>query len=53
MFKAKYVHTINDGDYYWRSIPADNLREADRMARRWCKKGWFLISVVQEMFNNN
>ena len=52
MFKAKYMHLIDDDSFYWRSIPAYDLREADRIARRWCKKGWCLLSVVQEMFND-
>ena len=52
MFKAKYGSLTHDGDFYWRTIICDDLREADRIANRWIKKGWYLLSVVQEMFND-
>ena len=53
MWRAKYIWR---GDplaapkgclEYWRTVYGDDNSEADRLARRYCNKGYMLASVVK------
>lgn len=49
-FKAAYskINKHEDKDYYYRSIDEDNLQEADKIAKRYEKKGYRLISLKED-----
>ena len=47
-FKAKYIQRNNDNPLvYWRTIRADSVNEASRIAERFTRKYYLLISVKE------
>jgi hypothetical protein len=47
MFRARYINLCTK-KVYWRTIWADSLNEADRLARRYCRKGFMLAFIEKE-----
>jgi hypothetical protein len=44
-FKARYIHRRQQAPEYWRTIQADNLNDAARIAERYAKKGYIMVGV--------
>ena len=47
-FKAMYMHRRATAPNYYRTIFADTLAEAQRIAERWAKKGFICVSVTSQ-----
>lgn len=49
-FKAKYSSYMLTqlGSFYWRTIHANDLTEANKIAKRYTKKGYNLVLLIEE-----
>ena len=46
-FKAHYIHmTIKGAPDYWRTVYADDINEATRIAKQYARKGYRLHTVT-------
>lgn len=46
-FVARYVHRYGFEKEYWRTLYADGVNEAMRIAEKWTRKDFMLHSVVE------
>lgn len=45
-FKARYIHRRQLSPEYWRTIAADNLTEAQKLAERMTNKGYIMVGMT-------
>lgn len=51
-FIAEYNNiklTAGNRPAYWKTVDADTLNEADRLARKMSRKGYRMVSLVQQL----
>lgn len=47
IYRARYINS-RLGHEYWRSLHAEDLREADFLARRMTRKGYRMMYLISE-----
>ena len=48
-FECKFVTRRGEKPIYWRTVCADGVAEASKIAERWCKKGYFVALVIERV----